>query len=346
MTPGAAPDSSADLDTAQRSVVRLPITACGVVLGAPGTGKTATLRERVAWMLRDGGLRPEELLVLTPTRQTATALRDLLATGLDIATPGPLARSTASFAFQLVRAAAVAAEEEVPRLLTAGDQDRIIAELLAGDDEDAAQGADRWPSALGPAVRGSRAFRAELRALAAQCADLGVAPRQLAQLGVQHGIPAWQAAGAFFTDYRYALSRMRAAHRDPAELLHEAAGLLAGASAERIGPAAQLRVLLVDDAQELTRGGIALLEAARRRGLAVLAFGDPDIGSGGFRGPAPSCSRSWCDCWGAPCTSSTARTAPQPDSPASRARSRPRSARAAGSTTAGRPHRRSRTTRR
>ncbi len=225
--------------------------------------------------------------MLTPTRQTATALRDRLGEGLDLATPGPLARSTASFAFQLVRAAAVAAKEPLPQLLTAGDQDRIIAELLVGDEEDAEAGRPRWPESLGDQVRRSRAFRAELRALYAQCSELDLGPAELARLGAVHDRPSWTAAASLLEEYRYTLARMRPAHRDPAELVREAAALLATAGAERIGPAATLQVILVDDAQELTRGGIALLEAARRRGIAVLAFGDPDIGSGAFRGAGP-----------------------------------------------------------
>lgn len=272
------------LDVDQRSVVDLAPDASGVVLGAPGTGKTTVLVRRVARLLSEAGLAPDEVLVLTPTRQTATALRDRLAAGLDMATPGPLARSTSSFAFQLVRAAAVAADAAPPLLLTAGDQDRIIAELLAGDEEDAAQGADRWPAALSPAVRRSRAFRSELRALFAECAELGLSPAELAALADAQDHEAWRAAAGFAAEYAYTLGRMRADHRDPAQLVHEAAGLLAEADAARIGPAADLRVLLIDDAQELTRGGVALVEAARRRGIAVLAFGDPDIASGAFRG--------------------------------------------------------------
>ena len=46
-------------------------------------------------------------------------------------------------------------------------------------------------------------------------------------------------------------------------------------------------MVLIDDAQELTRGGIAMVEALRARGTAVLAFGDPDISSGAFRGASP-----------------------------------------------------------
>ncbi|GAB3602257.1 PD-(D/E)XK nuclease family protein [Microbacterium aureliae] len=280
-------------DAAQRAVVELDAADSGVVLGAPGTGKTATLIRRVARLLGGaraagtGAVRPDELLVLTPTRQTATAMRDRLAAGLDLATPGPLARSTASFTFQIVRAAAVADRAEVPRLLTAGDQDRIIAELLAGDEEDAASRGDRWPETLAPPVRAARAFRAEVRAFAAQCAELGLGHDELGRLAESQGSPTWAAVASFLRDYDYALARMRAAHRDPAQLVHEAASLLESAGRDRIGPVADLRVLLVDDAQELTRGGVALLRAARRRGIAVVAFGDPDIGSGAFRGAGP-----------------------------------------------------------
>ncbi|WP_344094464.1 ATP-dependent DNA helicase [Microbacterium deminutum] len=275
------------LDERQRALVELPREASGVVVGAPGTGKTTALVARVERLLAQGVVTPDEIIVLTPTRQTATALRDRLGGGLDLATPGPLARSTASFAFQLVRSAAVSAKDALPQLLTAGDQDRIIAELLAGDEEDAAAGRPRWPESLGDQVRRSRAFRAELRALYAQCSELDLLPADLARLGALHERPSWIAAATLFEEYRYTLARMRPAHRDPAELVREAGVLLATAAPERIGPAAALRVVLVDDAQELTRGGIALLDAARRRGLAVLAFGDPDIGSGGFRGAGP-----------------------------------------------------------
>jgi hypothetical protein len=48
--------------------------------------------------------------------------------------------------------------------------------------------------------------------------------------------------------------------------------------------------ILVDDAQELTLGGVEMLEACRARGIAVMAFGDPDVGSGAFRGATPRTS--------------------------------------------------------
>lgn len=296
------------LDGGQSAVARLPASASGVVIGAPGTGKTHALIARVARLLGRRGegaaLSPDEILVVTPTRQTATALRDVLAIAAGRATAGPLARSLAALAFQIVRASAVHAGDEAPRLLTAPDQDAIIAQLLAGDAHDETAGpAPRWPAALHAGVRASRSFRAELRALIAECTELGVEPGELASLGRAHGRDAWSAAAAFLADYRYAAGAMRAAHRDPADLLREAAAVLslapAGLAARAsLGAVAGLRAVLVDDAQELTRGGLAVLRALRARGVAVLAFGDPDIGSGSFRGASPELFAELCDTLG------------------------------------------------
>ena len=49
----------------------------------------------------------------------------------------------------------------------------------------------------------------------------------------------------------------------------------------------RIEIVLVDDAQELTLGGVELVEACVRRGITAMAFGDPDVGSGAFRGATP-----------------------------------------------------------
>ncbi|WP_309103209.1 ATP-dependent DNA helicase [Microbacterium sp.] len=267
-------------DAAQRAVVGAVAMASGVIIGAPGTGKTRTLTDRVVHLLGDERMRPEEVLVLTPSRQAATALRDRIGVRVDQATPGPLARSLGSFAFQLVRGAMVRAGAEPPALLTGADQDRIIAELLAGDAEDARV---PWPETLSASVRASKGFRSELRAFLAECTELGVRPDELRASGDD----VWAATAEFLVEYRSVLDALRFAHRDAADLLSEACAILQTADAATLGPLAPLRVVLIDDAQELTRGGIAVVRALRARGIAVLAFGDPDISSGAFRGASP-----------------------------------------------------------
>lgn len=285
MTPGSEDRATYAPDAAQRAVLALPIEESGVVVGAPGTGKTETLVARVAALV-DAGVDPDAVLVLTPSRQTATALRDRLGLAVRVATTGPLARSVASYAFQIVRAHAVAADAEPPQLLTGGDEDQIIRDLLEGDDEDEAVGAVRWPEWLGPAIRGTAGFRTEVRTFLAECTTLGIEPARLRELGERHELPAWVALSSFFAEYLQVRDGMRGAHRDAAGLVREAVGLLR--SAPPGDPAAdRVRVVLVDDAQELTLGGVELLEAVRGRGAAVLAFGDPDVGSGSFRGATP-----------------------------------------------------------
>jgi superfamily I DNA/RNA helicase/RecB family exonuclease len=272
-------------DAAQRAVLDLAVDESGVVVGAPGSGKTATLVARVAALV-EAGVDPDAILVLTPTRQTATELRDRLGLAVDRATAGPLARSVASFAFQLVRAHAVATEAEPPQLLTGGDEDQIIRDLLEGDAEDEAAGEGRWPDWLGPGIRATAGFRTEVRTFLSECTSLGIEPARLRELGERHGIPEWTALSSFFVEYLQVRAGMRDAHRDAAGLVREAVGLMRTAL-PGIPAIDRVRAVFVDDAQELTLGGVELLEAAHARGAAVLAFGDPDVGSGSFRGATP-----------------------------------------------------------
>ncbi|WP_426320183.1 ATP-dependent helicase [Microbacterium sp. E-13] len=285
MTSGTHERAAFTPDAPQQAVLALPVHASGVVVGAPGSGKTETLVARVAALV-SAGADPDAVMVLTPSRQTATALRDRLGLAVGVATTGPLARSVASYAFQIVRAHAVAVDADPPQLLTGGDEDQIIRDLLEGDDEDEAAGARRWPDWLGPAIRGTAGFRTEVRTFLAECTTLGVEPSRLRELGERQELPAWVALSSFLAEYLQVRDGMRGAHRDAAGLVREAVGLLR--SAPPGSPALdRVRVALVDDAQELTLGGVELLEALRARGAAVLAFGDPDVGSGSFRGATP-----------------------------------------------------------
>ncbi len=284
----ASPARGGALDAEQRVIVDWPAAASGVVLGAPGSGKTTTLLARVRELVASG-VDPDEILVLTPTRPAATALRDPLALAVGRATSGALARSVASFAFQLVRAAEVRRGLEPPQLLTGGDEDQIIRDLLEGDALDELEGLSRWPAWLGPAIRATRGFRGDLRAFLAECTDLGVVSDDLVHLAERFDLPVWASLASFADEYRAVRSEMRGAHRDAADLAREAVAVLDEARVERglLGRFSALRCILVDDAQELTAGGIDLLRACRGLGIGVVAFGDPDVGSGAFRGATP-----------------------------------------------------------
>jgi len=74
-------DPLAGLDASQRRAVEAGSGPLLVVAG-PGTGKTRTLVARIARQVRDGAVRPDEVLALAFTNQAAAELRERLAVAL------------------------------------------------------------------------------------------------------------------------------------------------------------------------------------------------------------------------------------------------------------------------
>jgi len=265
------------LDGAQAEVLALPDGAAAAVFGAPGTGKTTTLVEAVAERVLERGYATHEVLALSASRTAATSLRDRIALRLDVPTNGPLARTATSLAFQLAGERARRTGVEPPRLLTGGEQDQIIAELLSGHMEDGTGPA--WPEPLVDEVRALRGFRTELRELMARCAERGVTPARLSELGAITGHDEWRAAARFVAEYQLVVDSYRGGFVDSAELIASAVTVVReGSSLDG------LRAVFVDDLQEATVATLALLRAFADRGVAVVAFGDPDVASTTFRG--------------------------------------------------------------
>ncbi|HEX3679636.1 MAG TPA: UvrD-helicase domain-containing protein, partial [Galbitalea sp.] len=271
------------LDPSQRVVVDLADAQSAAVIGAPGTGKTTTIIELIADRVLNRGWSPDEVVVLTPARASATRLRDALALRVGIATNGPLARTVTSFAFELVGAAARAAGAEAPRLVTGGDQDVDIASLLEGDILDGT--GPNWPSELSPEVRRLRGFRTELRDLMMRATEYGVVPSRLREFGREKDRPAWVAAADFVEEYLAVVSVSRPSHLDAAEIAQFAVAAIASEGpGERIE---RLRLVIVDDLQEATESTLSILRALAGRGIAIIAFGDPDVAANAFRGGEP-----------------------------------------------------------
>jgi superfamily I DNA/RNA helicase/RecB family exonuclease len=272
--------------TAPSPVATLPDAAHAAVFGAPGSGKTRLAVELVAERVEARGYTTDEVLVLCATRATATALRDELAVRLGVATRGPLARTANSVAFQLVRAFTGAPVT----LLTGAEHDQIVAELIEGGIRDGF--GHSWPDPLTPEVRGLRGFRSELRDLMMRAVEHGIDAPALALLGERASRPEWVAAARFLDEYAEVKEQLRPTQFDSAELGAFAAAIVRrsgtdAAAADALGPLAQLRLIVVDDAQEATEATAALLGAFAARGVAVVAFGDPDVASNGFRGGRP-----------------------------------------------------------
>lgn len=270
----------ASLDVLQRRVIDADPQTSMSILGAPGTGKTHTLIELVANRI-DQGLRPEQIIVLTPHRLAANRLRDALALRIGQATNGPLARTPSSLAFAIARESARTQGAELPRMLTGSEQDAILADLLAGD---IAEGTGpTWPDPLVPEVRMRRAFRSEVRDLFSRATERGLNPDDLAAMGTQRGFPQWIAAASLWREYRSVLASFRHTSFDSSEFL-----ALATTALSNPDVLSEVSLVVVDDAQELTYGAIRLLKACAQRGMTIVAAGDPDVTSTAFRGAVPN----------------------------------------------------------
>ena len=150
----------------------------------------------------------------------------------------------------------------------------------------------------------------------------GVTPERLARLAAENDRPEWAAAAAFIRDYQEIKDQSRPGQFDSTELVQFAAAIVqdapriarrpagtvwagtvptgtatgvAGAlnavnavtAGNPLGPLAALRLIVLDDAQEATQSTLALLAQFAARGVTVVAFGDPDLSTGSFRGAHP-----------------------------------------------------------
>ncbi|HET8604340.1 MAG TPA: UvrD-helicase domain-containing protein, partial [Marmoricola sp.] len=189
-----APAAAPRLDASQRAVVdhaEGPL----LVLAGPGTGKTTTLVEAIVDRIERRGADPESVLALTFGRKAAEQLRDRVTARLGRTLSSSLASTFHSFAYALVRHFSPAELYAEPlHLLSAPEQDVVIAELLRGPD------AVDWPDGFRAAV-GTRGFARELQDLLARARERGLDADALRRLGEASGRGEYSSAGDFLDTY-------------------------------------------------------------------------------------------------------------------------------------------------
>lgn len=275
------------------------------ILGGPGTGKSSLLVEAAVAHI-EAGVDPESVLLLTGSGRLGMAARNTLTTvllGSRRGTPrraavrDPLVRSVHSYAYAVLRRAAERAGDAPPRLVTSAEQDAIIRELLAGDLEDGSAAATSWPAHLLPALS-TAGFATELRDLLARCSERGVDPLDLERLGRRCGRPEWSAAGQFARQYEQVMLLRAAVGTAAPQASAPALGAaeLVGAALEAFAVDPELlaaergriRILLIDDAQQLDPQATRLVRALAGGTELTLVAGDPNQAVYGFRGGEPT----------------------------------------------------------
>lgn len=271
------------------------------VLGGPGTGKSALLADVAADRIARRGIAPENVLVLTASRSSASRARTAITRRLTgdgehapekPRTAGePLVRTVHSYAFAVLRAQAVRERLPPPRLLTGPEQDALVRELLDGDLE---AGAPDWPESLRPALSAD-GFANELRDLLSRASERGLGPEELVELGHRHDRPEWVAAATFGRQYEQ-VTLLRGGEGSTGQPALDSAELVSSAlvafdtdpellRSERD----RVRYLLVDDAQHLDPQQHSLVRALGTGAAEFLLAGDPDQAVFSFRGADPRC---------------------------------------------------------
>ncbi len=256
------------------------------VVGAPGTGTSTVAVERVVRAVVEDGAPADSCLLLAPTRLAAARLRDIVTVRVGGTTTTPLARTHQSFGFGLLREAAALEGGDTPRLLSGPEQDVILRELLAGHTAGDTP-APPWPESVRLALP-TRGFRAELRDLLMRALELGLTPADLEALGAAHDRPEWVAGASVLREYEDVTALGAPGAFDPAAILTAAADLLETDDDALDRLRSRLRLVVVDDARELTPAALRLLEVLTRgTGVPLVLTGDPDAATQTFRGADP-----------------------------------------------------------
>ena len=279
-----------DLTTAQLEVVNHR-TSQLLVLGQAGSGKTSTLIAAIANRIA-AGEDPNKILALTYGRQSASKLRDQIASANPTAhtVAEPIARTFHSIAFMILNDP-INLESSADKkyvLLSGAEQDAQIRQLLELDAANPAQ--SNWPQDLIPALT-TKGFAKELREFIGRATERGSSPEELSKFAKKYDQKYWPAICQFWERYQNAMALRDATTThsfnrvDPSEIVVLAVDKLE--SNQRLLQKYQklFQIIYVDEFQESDRAQRKLLQLLS--GPELVIFADPDSAVGRFRGADP-----------------------------------------------------------
>lgn len=279
-----------DLTPAQLEVVNHRSSQL-LVLGQAGSGKTSTLIAAIANRIA-AGEDPNKILALTYGRQSASKLRDQIASANPTAhtVAEPIARTFHSIAFMILNDPInlESSNDKKYVLLSGAEQDAQIRQLLELDAANPAQ--SNWPQDLIPALT-TKGFAKELREFIGRATERGSSPAELNKFAKKYDQKYWPAISQFWQRYQnvMALRDATTTHSfnrvDPSEIVVLAVDKLE--SNQRLLEKYQklFQIIYVDEFQESDRAQRKLLQLLS--GPQLVIFADPDSAVGRFRGADP-----------------------------------------------------------
>jgi superfamily I DNA/RNA helicase/RecB family exonuclease len=256
-----------------------------VVLGGPGTGKTALIVQSALSRIAEGQ-DPNSILMLTYGRERASELRDDVALRTTAIMHEPIARTFHSLAFSILKMK-TGPNSSDPILMSGPEQEFFIRDLLEGDID---LGKNYWPADLEKALT-THGFVRELRDLILRASERNLSPDLLRDLGGEYGEKYWESAAIFWKQYLAVMdlqadsagdSKRRI---DPSQIVIEAYHHLK----ENPSIADELRTrfttIFVDEFQESDPAQRKLLRELS--GSDIVLCADADSAIGRFRGADP-----------------------------------------------------------
>lgn len=278
-----------------------------LVAGAPRSGKTEfALDMLIAAMKRYGDANA---VMTVSGRQIADMLGDRAIRELSAVSQARPVTTLSSVAFRLLTAARSAQGKPLPKLLNGAEQDVIIRKVLASHVEHRQHGDEcatcdllrvyfavsEWSGLV--ADDSTDAFANQLRDMLARMNEIGAKPELenmlIARAASRNGEldarrerlrTQWRLAFALREEYNAAI---RAAYSGEYRLDASQLMIDATEAVSDIRDADIPNMLIVDDFQDATLAGFALLEALHNRGTRLLLVGNPDEAVQTFRGSYP-----------------------------------------------------------
>lgn len=278
-----------------------------LVAGAPRSGKTEfALDMLIAAMKRYGDANA---VMTVSGRQIADMLGDRAIRELSAVSQARPVTTLSAVAFRLLTAARSAQGKPLPKLLNGAEQDVIIRKVLASHVEHRQHGDEcatcdllrvyfavsEWSGLV--ADDSTDAFANQLRDMLARMNEISAKPELenmlIARAASRNGEldarrerlrTQWRLAFALREEYNAAI---RAAYSGEYRLDASQLMIDATEAVSDIRDADIPNMLIVDDFQDATLAGFALLEALHNRGTRLLLVGNPDEAVQTFRGSYP-----------------------------------------------------------